>query len=121
MHPSILAQRRALAIDRIVQAVTRLDPERADALRPKGIKDASTADMMFLENVADLVDQLVPKAQIDETGVTAVTDPHPVDEPADDPRPTLDDFPAHVVEAPTEEKEPTPKKPARKTSKRSKT
>jgi hypothetical protein len=86
---------------------------------------------MRLEALADLLERLVP-------AVTAVTpepapggdaEPHPVDEPVDDPRPTLDDFPAHVVESPVEVKpageeelfedeepqlkKPKPKKPAR--------
>jgi hypothetical protein len=119
MHPSILAKRKADAINRIVVAagalaeVHQLNPERRAALEPKGIKDLAAAEMMRLEGLADLLEEL--------NDVTAVTleQSNPVDQSAEDLRPTLDDFPAHVVEAsePPVVQEETKKKPRRGTKK----
>lgn len=58
MHPSVLAQRRARAMDRIVQAARHLDPEHTESLQPKGIKDPQAAEMMRLEAIADLLERL---------------------------------------------------------------
>lgn len=91
MHPSILAKRKADAVNRIIQVARSMDPERAEALQPKGIKDPATAEMMRMEAIADLLEHLGTPAVSTET------------EPADDPRPTLDDLPDPVVEAPSEE------------------
>jgi hypothetical protein len=91
MHPSILAKRKAQAMGRIVQAAQVMDPARAEALQPKGVKDPAAAEMMRLEAIADLLEGLGPVA------VTTVT------APAEDPRPTLEDVPAHMVGAPSEE------------------
>jgi hypothetical protein len=124
MHPSILAKRKAGAINRIVTAAGaladqhKLNPARRAALEPKGIKDLAAVEMMRLEGLAALLEDLAAvdvEAVADDETVTAVTP-----EPADDPRPTLEDFPAHVVESsepePVEEElfEEEPKKPARR-------
>src|SRR5687767_8787469 len=109
MHPSILAQRRAQAVNRIVQAARILDPEHAEALEPKGIKDPQAVEMIRLEALADLLERLGPVFEapaalapepIQDPTVTAVTPA-----PMEDPRPTLDDFPVHVVESPPAEEE----------------
>jgi hypothetical protein len=118
MHPSILAKRRAQAMDRIVQSARLLDPEHAEALHPKGIKDPATAEMMRLEAIAALLERL-------GTVVTAVTEiplvESIVNEPVDDPRPTLDDFPAHVVKSPEEDEDDDfEAKPPRRATKRTK-
>lgn len=118
MHPSILAQRKAKAMDRILQAARVIDPARAEALQPKGVKDPAAAEMMRLEAIADLLDGLRPP--FEAAVVTAVT------APPEDQRPIIADFPAHVVEPPAEEEldeeeelfEEKPKrKPARRTKK----
>jgi hypothetical protein len=129
MHPSVLAKRKAQAMDRIVQAARILDPTRAETLQPTGIKDAQAVEMLRLEAIADLLEGLVLAVPVEDTpapdtqtGVTVVTEPHPVDEPepVDDGRPTLEDFPAHVVQGPAVEEEPTPTKPERKITRRAK-
>lgn len=142
MHPSILAKRKAQAVGNIVWTAGalakqfELDPALTEALQPKGIKDPATAEMMRMEALSDLLMAVGLQAgavkegapdPIDEPAVTAVT---PVlapaanaeTEPVNDPRPTLDDFPAHVVESRSEEEgddfESKPKR--RSTAKRTK-
>jgi hypothetical protein len=119
MHPSILAKRKADAINRIVVAagtlaeVHQLNPERRAALEPKGIKDLAALEMMRLEGLASLMEDLV--------AVTAVTKEQnqPVNKPAEDARPTLDDFPAHVVErSEPEAADEEPKKKSRRGAKK---
>lgn len=113
MHPSILAKRKGQAVGNIVRTASALvnhfggDPLLAEALEPKGIKDPAAAEMMRLEALSNLllwvaihngaVKESAP-APSEDPGVTAVTET----EPTRDERPTLDDFPAHVVEAPSE-------------------
>lgn len=121
MHPSILAKRKADAINRIVTAAGtladrhQLDPARRAALEPKGIKDPAAVEMMRLEGLADLLDNLA--------AVTVVTAPDQESKPQDDPLPppTLEDFPAHIVEPsePEVEQDEPKKKPARRTKKSS--
>lgn len=81
MHPTILAQRKANAVNRIVWASgalakeLELDPALVDALQPKGIKDPRVLEMMRLEGVANLMLQLAIRVGAVNEGdaVTAVT------------------------------------------------
>jgi len=116
MHPSILAKRKAEAVNRIVwtaEALSNhleLDPVLAEGLQPKGIKDPATAEMMRLEGLADIL-----TAVAIQTGAVKESASEPADEATvsteteptiEDGRPTLDDFPAHVVEPPSEQEQP---------------
>jgi len=114
MHPSILAKRKAQAMDRIVQAVQSLDPAAAEALQPKGIKDPAAAEMMRLEALAALLDQLAANAGVPAPAVTAVT----VGEfivPAPTPPAAEEELPPPVLE-----EEPVEEPPARRTRSTSK-
>jgi hypothetical protein len=70
MHNTVLAKRRAVAIDRIVNRATalvqhlELDPALAEALQPKTIKDPQAAEMIRLEALATLIDQMAINAGV---------------------------------------------------------
>ena len=108
MHQIILVQRKAKALTRIITAAGsladqhQLNPARREALEPKGIKDPAALEMMRLEGLADLLEDL---AAVDVETVTAVTAEQT--QPVEDTRPTLDDFPAHVIEPSEPTKKPT--------------
>lgn len=129
MHQSILAKRKAIAMQRIVTRASalvahlELDLAIAEGLQPKGIKDAAVADMMRLERLADLVDRLADNAGLPQEApaVSAVTaqpkqtPPAPPD--ADDlPEPVLDQD--NTAEEIFFEDKPSPQK--RKTTRRKK-
>jgi hypothetical protein len=99
MHPSILAKRKAQALERIVRAARGLDPEHAEALEPKGVKDPAAAEMMRLEALAEILEGLGPV--FEPPAVTAVTPEKPMPvldtdkpQPEDLPEPVLDEEPA---------------------------
>lgn len=79
MHPSVLAQRKAIAANRIVERATalvqhlELDPALAQSLQPTGVKDTQTVDMLRLEGLATLLDQLAENAGVPAPAVTDVT------------------------------------------------
>lgn len=68
MHPTILAQRKAIATDRILERSAalvqhlELDQSLVDRLRPSSVKDPPTVEMLRLEALADLFDQLADSA-----------------------------------------------------------
>jgi hypothetical protein len=78
MHPTILIQRKAQAVNRILakaEALAKhldLDPALIEALQPKGAKDAQVLEMFRLEGLANLFDQLAISAGVLEP-VTTVT------------------------------------------------
>ena len=134
MHQSILAKRRATAVQRIVTkastlaAFLNLDPSLAGALEPKGVKDAQVVDMLRLEALADLMDRIAENAGVSEP-VTVVTEPEskPMEERIPEWEDVLSEKPAEAEEPaavePPEEvtEEPAPKKssrPKRKTTKK---
>ena len=106
MHPTILVQRQAKAIERIIAratalaAVIDLDPALISALKPQGPKDLRVIEMMRMEALANLFDQLAVAAGI-EDAVTAVT---PVD---DEAAPGPDGLPAPTLEEVTGDQPPT--------------
>jgi len=92
MHPTILVQRRAKALNRIFEKADALikhldlEPALAEALQPKGAKDPQVTEMFRLEALADLFDQLAGSAGVTEP-VTAVTDEEPESKALDEPGP----------------------------------
>lgn len=136
MHPSVLAKRKAMAVNRIVARATalvqylELDPTLAEALEPKATRDPATVDMLRMEALATLIDHValnagVPEEEQPDTSVgefivepvTAVT---PVeDETGPEAIPT--DVPDEVESAAeaVEETE-SPEKPKRASSKKNK-
>lgn len=99
MHPTILVQRKAQAINRIMEKAKALaelldfDPALIEALQPKGAKDTQVIEMFRLEALANIFDELARAAGVKEP-VTAVT-------------PAADESPAGEVE-PTAEEAETP-------------
>src|SRR5690349_4630885 len=69
MHPSVLAQRKAIATNRIVERATaivnhlELDPALAAGLQST-VKDTQAAEMIQLEGLANLMDQLAENAGV---------------------------------------------------------
>jgi len=121
MHPTILVQRRAQAINRIMakaEALIKhldLDPALIEALQPKGAKDPQVIEMFRLEALANLFDELAISAGITEP-VTVVT----ADEvdAATEPPAADDDTPIPIamgpdgLPAPTLDEAPTAEEPA---------
>jgi hypothetical protein len=121
MHPSILAKRKAQALERIgwtAEALAKhleLDPVLIEGLQPKGIKDPAAAEMMRLEGLSDLL-----TAVAIQTGAVKESAPEPGDEETvstetPEAEPTMGDLPAPVLEDDDFEE-----KPKRKPAKRSK-
>jgi hypothetical protein len=119
MHPTILIQRKAQAINRIMakaEALAKhldLDPALIDSLQPKGVKDSQVIEMFRLEGLANLFDQLAISAGISEP-VTVVT-PAGDESPAGEVEPTADEAETPIpiamgpdgLPAPTLEEAPT--------------
>jgi hypothetical protein len=120
MHPTILVQRRAVALNRITERAAalvkqlRLDPALSEALRPTGAKDPQVTEMFRLEAVANLFDQLAQSAGLPESAtVTAVTDEgevesKPVAESIPGPESLTEELPPPILEegvSPTDSEE----------------
>lgn len=138
MHQTILVQRKALAINRIMakaEALAKhldLDLALIEALRPTGAKDPQVIEMFRLEALANLFDQLAISAGIPEpvTAVTPAEDEPPageVEPAAEDVTPIpiaegLDGLPAPTLDEAPEEPEPAAvkSKPTKARAKRSK-
>jgi hypothetical protein len=107
MHPTVLVQRRATALAKLVQAsnsiVTHLelDPELLSGFTAIGVKDNQVKDMMALEAAAAVMFQLGLMSGAIEEGVTAVTEPEA--EEAALPQPVLEESAAEPGTVSTEE------------------
>jgi hypothetical protein len=128
MHSAIQVQRRAAAMNRILERSGalieqyELDPALADALQPRAVKDPQVAEMMRLEGLANLLDQVAEKAglpapepvdtSVKEFRAPVVTAVTQLD--TDQPRP--DDLPEPVLD----EDKPVKKSTRRTTGKRAK-
>lgn len=121
MHQSILAKRKAEAVNRITWTAGALvahfegNPALTQELEPKGVKDPAAAEMMRLEALSDLLTwvALHVGAIKESASVTVETAPElaPVVEPIPAPAP-VEDLPAPVFE---DEETPKPaRKPGRK-------
>lgn len=92
MHPTILVQHRAQAINRIMERAAALikridlDPALLEALQPKGVKDPQVVEMFRLEALANLFDELAFSAGIIEAEEQPAE--QPVEEPAEAPKKT---------------------------------
>jgi hypothetical protein len=123
MHPSILAQRKAKATNRILVAAEALVKQLALApalvagLQPQGVKDPQALEMIRLEGLADLLDQLAlhDGPSPDRAPVTAVTAPESDSLPPPVLEPEIETFALATDDL--QEDKPR-KKPARKSSKK---
>jgi hypothetical protein len=110
MHPTILVQRRAKALNRIFEKADALikhldlSPALTEALQPRGAKDPQVIEMFRLEALADLFDQLAESAGVPKSAaVTAVTDEgeaesKPAEETIPGPVPFTEGLPPPVLE-----------------------
>ena len=114
MHPSVLAKRKAIAVNRIVARVTalvqylELDPALAESLEPKSTRDPATVDMLRMEALATLIDQVALNAgapeeeQPDTTVREFIVEPVTAVTPVEDetgPEATPTDVPDEVESA----------------------
>lgn len=120
MHPSVIAKRKALANNRIVERAKalgehiELDPTVLQALEVTSIRDPQAAEMLRLEAVANFIAHIAEKngADAEVQPDTTVGEFHA--------EPVVEEVvpPAEIIKEPVPKKPATKKKPERKSSKK---